>query len=379
MAQDVRANRTADPRAPLAALLSFVFPGLGQAYNGDAAIAWILAAPIILLVLLAILAISLVHGLLNQLLDTRFLWGLIALDVVLLAWRLVAVLQAYLRRERPRLRRWTTYSVALLVALTVAMHVLPGYYAFKAIDTLGAVAGSGTSIHDSFGGVSIELPAPSEIPNPSRDRINVLLAGIDWKPGRGEHLTDTLLVVSLDPTTGQTAMISIPRDLYGAKLPDGRTYNAKINSLLIVASTNKQAYPLGGVGTLKATIGELLGIRIDYFASINLLGFKAAVDSIGGVDVTVTRAINDPTYIDEYEHHTGFYMSGGLHHMDGHTALAYVRSRKGVGDNDFTRAARQQQVLDGHPRQAHGGEPAHRTPRAPGRGEEHHLDRRAFR
>ncbi len=345
MAQDVRANRTADPRAPLAALLSFVFPGLGQAYNGDAAIAWILAAPIILLALMAILAISLVHGLLNQLLDTRFLWGLIVLDGVLLAWRLVAVLQAYLRRERPRLRRWTTYSVALLVILTVAMHVLPGYYAFKAIDTLGAVAGSGTSIHDSFGGVPIELPPPSEIPNPSSDRINVLLAGIDWKPGRGEHLTDTLLVVSIDPTTGQTAMISVPRDLYGVKLPDGRTYNAKINSLLIVASTNKQAYPLGGVGTLKATIGELLGIRIDYFASINLLGFKAAVDSIGGVDVTVTRAINDPTYIDEYEHHTGFYISAGVHHMNGHTALAFVRSRKGAGDNDFTRAARQQQVL----------------------------------
>jgi LCP family protein required for cell wall assembly len=282
-------------------------------------------------------------------LDIRFLLGLIVLDAALLLWRLVAIVQAHAGRERISGRRWTTYLTAGVLVLTLAMHLVPGWYAAVAIDTLRAVAEGGTggneAIHDSFGGVDIALPTPSAIPDARHDRINVLLVGIDWKPGRGEHLTDTMLVVSLDPASGQSAMISVPRDLYGAHLPDGGTYNSKLNSLLIIATTQPRSYPLGGVGTLKATIGELLGIRIDYFASINLLGFKEAVDSIGGVDITVTRAISDPTYIDEYERHTGFYLQPGRYHMNGHTALAYVRSRKGIGDSDFTRAARQQEVL----------------------------------
>ncbi len=350
MAPDPRANRPPNPKAPLAAFLSFLFPGLGQAYNGETGIAWILAVPIVLLVLLVILAVSLAgSSLLVDLLDVRFLVALLVLDGLLLVWRLIAIVQAHLRRERPDWRRWTTYATAAVVVLTLGMHLLPGYWAVKGIDTLANVAlggsGGNDQLHDSFGGVDVELPSPSALPNPTTDRINVLLVGIDWTPQRSEHLTDTILVVSLDPRTGQTAMISVPRDLYGAKLPDGRSYNSKINSLLIIATLQKQNYPLGGVGTLKATIGQLLGIRIDYFAAINLLGFKQAVDSIGGVDVVVKRAVNDPTYSDEYGNHVGFHISAGPHHLNGHVALAYVRSRKGVGDNDFTRAARQQQVL----------------------------------
>ena len=349
MVQDVRSGRPSNPRAPLAALLSFVFPGLGQAYNGDAGVAWAFAGPIILLVVGVILALSALRGdLLLRFLDIRFLATLVVLDGLLLAWRLFAILQAYLRRERPAARRWTTYAVAALVILTMGMHLLPGYWAVKAIDTLSSVAqgggGGNSELHDSFGGITLDVPSASGTPQPQAGRINVVLVGIDWKPGRTEHLTDTILVVSIDPSTGQTAMISIPRDLYGVHLPDGRIFNAKINSLLIRATGDTRTYPLGGVGTLKGTIGELLGIRVRYFAAINLLGFKSAVDSIGGVDVTVTRAINDPTYrFDNGK--TGFYLSAGRHHLNGEIALAYVRSRKGAGDNDFTRAARQQQLL----------------------------------
>lgn len=348
MNPEAGAPRRANPRASLAALLSFLFPGLGQAYNGEAGVAWALAAPIVLLVTGVIFAVSALGGnLLLKFLDIRFLVTLVVLDALLLAWRLFAIIEAYAQREPPHLRRWTTYAVSGLVILTIGMHVLPGYWAVKAIDTLNGVAqggsGGNSELHDSFGGVTVELPSPSEVPS-RPGRINVLLVGIDWKPGRAEHLTDTILVVSIDPTTGQTSMISVPRDLYGVKLPDGKTYNAKINSLLIIATGNKTRYPLGGVGTLKATIGELLGIHIDYFAAINLYGFRSAVDSIGGVDVTVTRTINDPTY--RWDNgKLGFYLSAGKHHLNGEVALAYVRSRKGVGDNDFTRAARQQQLL----------------------------------
>src|SRR6185503_7833170 len=134
-----------------------------------------------------------------------------------------------------------------------------------------------------------------------------------------------------------TAMISVPRDLYGVPLPDGTPFNRKLNTLMVYAGSHPDQFAAGGVAPLKATIGKLLGMPIHYFAAINMLGFKQMVDSIGGVDITVQRAINDPTYWNEYDAQTGFYLKAGTYHMDGHTALAFVRSRKGAGDNDFTR------------------------------------------
>ena len=336
-------------RASLAAFLSFLFPGLGQAYNGQSRLGWLLATPV--LVLVAVIVVVLLAGtpqVLARLFDVRFLIGLIVLDAALLVWRLVAVLQAHGHRARPRPGSWATWATTGLVIVTLAMHVLPAYYAAKAIDTLGTVALGGThrgDLQDAFPGFS-GGPEPSGQPDVRPgDRVNILLVGVDSAPGRTEHLTDTMLVVSLDPNGTGSAMISVPRDLYGVLLPDGKPFNRKLNSLMEYAAFHKKDFPLGGVGTLKATIGRLLGVPIHYFAAINLLGFKQIVDSIGGVDITVLRAIRDPTYFDEYGHQTGLSIEAGAHHMNGHTALAFVRSRKGAGDNDFTRADRQQQLL----------------------------------
>ncbi|HEX6128768.1 MAG TPA: LCP family protein, partial [Candidatus Limnocylindria bacterium] len=339
-----------DPRSSLAAFLSFVFPGLGQAYNGQRQLAWMLALPVVLLAATAALALIAARaGVLSQLLDSGFLVGLIVLDLALLGWRAVAIAQAHGWRAPISARHWTGWVTGLLLAVTLGMHLLPAYWAVKAIDTLGAVSREGSGVsRGGVGGLPGEtpLPIPSDQPDVRRgDRVNVLLVGIDAAPGRDHSLTDTMLVVSLDPRGGRSAMISIPRDMYGTPLPDGRVYNSKLNSLMAFAAARPAEFPDGGVGTLKAAIGELLGIRIHYFAAINLLGFKQAVDAIGGVDITVERAINDPTYTNEYGVGEGFYLPVGRHHLDGHLALAFVRSRKGIGDNDFTRAARQQQLL----------------------------------
>jgi LCP family protein required for cell wall assembly len=337
--------------ASLAAFLSFLLPGLGQAYNGQTSLAWLMLAPVVVLALLVAAAL-LVSGstLFSRLLDVRFLIGLIVLDAALLGWRLIAILQAHGRRQLPTLKRWTTYATALIVILTVAMHAMPGYYAVKAIDTLDAISqegsgGGGTANQGGIPGFS-RLPEPSVQPDVQKgERVNVLLVGVDSLPNRTERLTDTMLVVSFDPAGGHSAMISIPRDTYGAPLPDGSAFNQKLNALMVTADNNKKRFPDGGVATLKATIGQMLGVKIHYFAAINLLGFKQAVDSVGGVDVVVQRAINDPTYINEFGVNTGLFLDPGSYHMDGQLALAYARSRKGVGDSDFTRADRQQQML----------------------------------
>jgi LCP family protein required for cell wall assembly len=336
----------ANPHAPLAAFLSFLFPGLGQAYNGQGRLAWLLATPIFLVV--AGVAIGVAGSIaLSRLLDVSFLLGLVVLDAAILAWRLVAILQAHTRLEPLSPRRWTSGVTGLIVIATIAMHAVPGLYALKAVDTLNSVAlgGSGGTTVGQIPGFS-NLPIPSGQPDVrSGDRVNILLVGIDAAPQRTTQLTDTMLVVSLDPFGRRSAMISVPRDLYGVPLPDGRLYNAKLNSLMAVANAHPDQYPLGGVGTLKATIGRLLGVQIHYFAAINLLGFKDAVNAIGGVDITVHQAIHDPSYRDEFGNKVGFNIEPGVYHMDGRTALAFVRSRKGVGDSDFTRADRQQQLL----------------------------------
>jgi LCP family protein required for cell wall assembly len=336
-------------RASLAALLSFLFPGLGQAYNRQTGLAWVLAGPVIVLVATILLVLAVGSSqLFVRLFDLRFLIGLIVLDAVLLAWRLVAIVQAHLHRAGGERGRLATGATAVLVILTLAMHALPAFYAVKTIDTIRTVALGGAH------GGHRENPFPlfSSEPDPSTqpdvqagERVNILLVGVDSLPGRTTALTDTMLVVSLDPNGTASAMISIPRDLYGVPLPDGTPYRNKLNALMVYAGAHKKDFPLGGVGTLKATIGKLLGVPIHYFAAINLLGFKQVVDSIGGVDIVVKRAVRDPTYDNEFNVVTGFYIKVGPHHMDGHTALAFVRSRKGAGDSDFTRADRQQQLL----------------------------------
>jgi len=344
---DRRLERRPDPRSALAAFLSFVFPGLGQAYNGQRLLAVLLAAPVVLTLVVLLLAVTASGSFVSRLLDIRVLVALIVLDAALLGWRVVAIVQAHGERSALSPSRWPTWLTAALVVVTLAMHVLPAYYATKAIDTLDSVAlEGGGQLFDDREGRDIVITEPSDQPEVARgERVTVLLVGIDYAPGRSTQLTDTMLVATLDAATGEAAMISVPRDLYGVPLPDGRVYNAKLNSLMVTASQNPDEYPLGGPATLKAAIGELLGTDIHYFAAIDLAGLRQVIDTIGGIDLTVERTVNDPLFEDPFTGTRGFYLEAGQHHLDGATALAYVRSRQGAGDSDFTRAERQQQVL----------------------------------
>ncbi len=343
-----RPVRRPDPRAAAAAIFSFVFPGLGQGYNGQWLLAALLAVPVLLLAVLGILVVlSSGSDILSRLLDSRVLVALIVLDLALLGWRLVAILQAHGNRGRLTFRTWPTWVTAVLVVVTVAMHAFPAYYAAKAIDTLGSVSleGGGGLLDDRTGG-DVDIPAPSVQPDVGLgERVSILLVGVDFAPGRAHHLTDTMLVATLDPETGEGAMISIPRDLYGTPLGDGRLYNAKLNSLMATASTDPATYPLGGPATLKSAIGELLGTRIHYFAAIDIEGMREVIDTLGGVTVTVERTLNDPRYRDTHTGQRGLHIDAGEQHLDGFRALGYVRSRMSPGESDFTRAERQQQLL----------------------------------
>jgi len=305
-----------------------------------------LALPVVLLAALSVVLIGSGPGVLSRLLDTRLLVALIVLDAALLGWRLIAILQAHVDRSRFSIRRWSTWITATLVMVTLGMHALPAYYSVKAIETLGSVTLEGGGFLGNDAPDGVEIPEPSHQPEVRQgERVTILFVGIDYGPGREHQLTDTMLVATVDPTSGQAAMVSVPRDLYGVSLPDGSSYDAKLNSLMSTASADANRYPLGGPGTLKAAIGGLLGTRIHYFAAIDLAGMREVIDTIGGIDLTVQSAVDDPTYHDVFTGETGLYIPVGQHHMDGTLALGYVRSRMGVGESDFTRAERQQEVL----------------------------------
>jgi LCP family protein required for cell wall assembly len=158
-----------------------------------------------------------------------------------------------------------------------------------------------------------------------------------------------MIVVSLDPTTETASMVSIPRDLVDVPLPNGKRFSGKINGLVSYARRHKAQFPGSngqGVDVLMAALGELLKVKIDYYALVNLGGFIPVVDKLGGVDVHVDNSFCDPSY-DEYGFTAGFSIKAGWRHLNGKQALAYARVRKAAGESDFTRAARQQEVLSG--------------------------------
>jgi LCP family protein required for cell wall assembly len=192
----------------------------------------------------------------------------------------------------------------------------------------------------------LPVATPVSTPLTAEARINVLILGIDSSERRNHALTDTMLVVSIDPATKTAAMVSFPRDIADFPMYSGGTYHGKVNALMTDAERHRDKYPDGGITTLTKELGFLLGVPIHYYAAVNLDGFESMVDQVGGITITNSSQIDDPTYGGwKQPGKIGFHLAPGKYTFDGETALAYVRSRKGNGNNDFERARRQQQML----------------------------------
>ena len=143
-------------------------------------------------------------------------------------------------------------------------------------------------------------------------------------------------------------MISLPRDIIKVPLGNGNVFGPKINALMSYADRHPKQFPDGGVRALETAIGTMLGIPIHYYARMDFLGFVKLIDSVGGVSIDVTRAFDDPKYDGLGVNPPNVYGWGvglGPHHFNGYEALAYARSRYAIGESDFTRAARQQEIL----------------------------------
>jgi LCP family protein required for cell wall assembly len=192
--------------------------------------------------------------------------------------------------------------------------------------------------HDVPPGKPLLTPAATPPPLDSKQRINVLLLGSDndQKFAADAVLSQTMIVVSIDPAKHQVTLLSLPRDLWVA-IP-GRA-NAKIDL----------AYAEGGAPLARATVEKAFKIPIHYYAWIGLNGLVKVIDRIGGVDLDVLHPVLDDNYPNDFND-SGYgtervYLAAGPQHLDGRHTLQYVRSRHGDLLSDFGRAIRQQQVL----------------------------------
>jgi len=193
-----------------------------------------------------------------------------------------------------------------------------------------------------------ELPALELVPQPARadlpniaagERVNVLVMGIDRRPSeKCPCRSDVMMIASLDPKTNSAGLVTIPRDLY---VPIPQVGEDRINTALFYGALRKNSG--GGPALAKETVEYNLGRRIHFYVLVDFNGFRRVVDTLGGIDICVPKAIDDPTYPDENFGYRPIHIPAGCQHMDGETALEYARTRH--VENDFGRSRRQIQIL----------------------------------
>ncbi len=159
-------------------------------------------------------------------------------------------------------------------------------------------------------------------------QVRIMVLGSD---SRGEAVarTDVMMMVSITPSTGSVTVLSFPRDLW-VNLP-GVGMN-RINTAMV----------FGGFNLLAATLDNNFGIRPDHYIMTTFKGFISIVDSIGGIDVNAASTLTDRCALPQAVR--GYCtIKAGVNHLNGSTALWYVRSR--YSSSDFDRERRSQEVL----------------------------------
>jgi LCP family protein required for cell wall assembly len=198
---------------------------------------------------------------------------------------------------------------------------------------------------------TLEPEVSEDIGYPTWDgasRINILFVGLrggDPLEGDCPFCTDTLILLTVDPTTKTAGMLSIPRDMW-VNIP-GFGYS-RINTAWTLGRGSK--LPGGGPALTMKTISHFIGVPVDYYVQVDFDTFVDIIDLLGGVDVYNDERI----VLDPMAHGKDFpkvrMTCCGIRHLNGATALAYSRCRhieQGCKDGDVSRAKRQQKVIFG--------------------------------
>lgn len=230
------------------------------------------------------------------------------------------------RRPRRRMRRRTRWVlVAAVLLLVVPLAAVTGYGVYLArvvssnvqkADLLPSAGGSGQP------GAVAGSGEPGAVAVPGTG-LNYLLVGSDAGPDRVGGRSDVMMLVHIPQDRSNATFVHFPRDLYVDIPGHGKD---KLNA----------AFAYGGTPLLVQTLQQLTGAHVDHVALVGFEGFKAMTDAVGGVDVFV-RESSDEYGVD--------FVAGTTTHMDGDTALKFVRERHQLSQGDISRGQRQQEFL----------------------------------
>ena len=251
------------------------------------------------------------------------------------------------KKNRKKLFRKTAVVFCVLAFFII---IPSGYMAYKANSTFNMMTGEKNSLVKGFikmlpfsGSFFQIFPIEDEeestiekLKKNKLDRLNVLILGIRGvNDPNGGLLSDTIMVISLEPKTGKIALISIPRDLY-VEMPH-HNFKNKINEVYVHGIEDENWKK--GLKYSEEAIADVTGLDIHYATSVDFKAFKEIIDTFGGVTITLDKPFSERNQFAE-----GIIeLPAGRQVIDGDTALLFVRAR--FSTSDFDRAKRQQQVL----------------------------------
>lgn len=181
------------------------------------------------------------------------------------------------------------------------------------------------------------LVSPQALKKDEFGNTNILILGVGGKMAQGGLLSDSIMIASINPDGPSASVISFPRDLFVSSDVSDR----KINE--IYAAARHKFGDEKGLQTVTNALENFSGIDIHYEAVVDFNVFEEIIDFMGGFEIFVPEAIEDPFYPDSNFGYQTFVVRKGNQRFDGATALKYARSRK--TSSDYSRAKRQQDIL----------------------------------
>lgn len=361
--------RRSYPFALAGAVLSALLPGTGQALQRRWRAAFLFAVPTVLAGTFIAWAFQASQGeLLTWALDTgrlqRMFWLALGWAVICTVAAADAAIHAWPRDAGHGARLAGSFAFLTVVLVATLPGVAAGWATWRQETAIINVFQGGFTDEEA----QVALPVDDEDPNATvpaltagqpwkpgdSSRWNIALLGGDAGPGRPGLRTDTMIVLSINPSTGDTAMISVPRNLERLPMPAGplrkrfpKGFNDLSNALYPYVVNHPDLAPKGvsdpAATAVKGALAQLLGIPIHHYVLIDMKGFVAIIDALGGVTINVPEKVPSPGNPPGAKHRVPPSIGPGLIKMDGTIALAYARSR--TGDSDYSRMQRQRCVL----------------------------------
>lgn len=258
---------------------------------------------------------------------------------------------AHARKNKPSIDRTGRILLAAFAVVGLILAIVGGKFVYDLVKgwSLTSLPGAPVTSSNAPASNSSTTPgstlqttnAPAAATWDGKSRINILLLGLDYTEERavkepGPNMSDTMILVTIDPMTKTLGALSIRRDLW-VNVP-GHDYN-KINKAYWWGEVDNLP-GVGGAGLAMNTVEEFLGVPINFYARVDFNTFVRLVDEVGGVPIDVKeRMLIDPN-------HTGspFWLEPGFAVLPGNYALEYARNRATSG-GDIDRGGRQMEVV----------------------------------